>query len=277
MNKSLISGCCVMMMLVGCTGEDKNSSGAAPIDDSYKDELNIEELDFNAGATATVDQLTGTWGISDEDGSQTITLNADGSGTYRETEIWDGEQTSYSAPLTWEVDNSVLSAVLSERFTEDGLSCTETDQVVTTVAVVNNGLVMDALLRTAGTGNGYAGTWKAVFGEYESAQCGNEWEKYSGFEEITLQMTADSFVLNESWKGSEEWNVSGDSGSDSDSDAESLEGTITDNGDYLVLEANDDYGTVLTARLLNNNVLQLSWNDPEYALDGFENDIYRRQ
>lgn len=283
--RRLTYGFCILLLL-GCGNDDDSSSFETGVDDAYTDALNDVELNVPAGASVTGESLVGTWMATQFDGTETVTFRADGSGTLEESWEEDGHLTEWSGPFAWEMKNNVLADVISERFTEDGVSCSETEQDVFTVARVNDALVMDALLRTVGTGSGYAGTWRAIFGEYEVWQCGSEREKGYVIDDIALELTETTFTLTDAWEEMEEWQEDGETDSDTYRGVDSWTGTVTVQDNFLILTPDDPSGQdtpvgsdgdrIITIRLLNNLVAQMDWSGA-LSDEDFETDMYYRQ
>jgi len=286
LTRRLIYGFCTFLLLAGCGEDVDSSSDGTSVDAAYTDALNIDERSVPAGAAVTGESLVGTWMATQSDGTETLTFRADGSGTLVEAWEEDGHLTDWSGPFAWELENNVLSGKISERFTEDGVSCSETGQDVSTVARVNDALVMDALLRTTGSDAGYAGTWRALYAEYEVWQCGRELEKGYYVEELTLELTETTFTLTIAWEEVEEWREDGETDSDTYRDVESWTGTVTVQDNFLILTPDDpsdldtpvgsDGDRIITIRLLSDLVAQMDWSG-SLSEDAFEDDMYYRQ
>lgn len=276
----------------GC-GED-TTEGHANLDDTYLDNPELTPLFGDGAILVEKNDLVGTWVQDSEyEYSDRIVFEADGTGTFSEY-----DEKTYSYALDWRIDGAILGVSLDESDAE----CAEQETEIMTVAVLGDTLYLDALVRTEGSGDTYDGTWMIYAGETGEYVCGEAFEKGQYIDLLTITLSGDAFTATLSWDYSESWSgddshgepvSSEDSGvassrllprfvfaegeeSESDSGTQSYEGTVTQEGDYLVLRATDEE-TVYTLNPISANVMQVAEAEPDWAADYWESDIYERE
>ncbi|MBN2341813.1 MAG: hypothetical protein JXX29_10615 [Deltaproteobacteria bacterium] len=272
-----------LLILIGvCLGTlacDDNTGDNGPAIDNYYIEAAAEEgLTSETGASITESQIVGTWtmgsiesGMYDE-----VDINADGSAVYRTYVDVEGADWDETYDMSWELEGSIFSAVMEVTDSEDGVTWTEFFQTSSTAAVVGDQLILGALIRTDGGSDGYDGTWKRFEAEKEDERAGDEYEIYSEVETLTLNISGDTFIGTESWEEEWRWSFSGEIDEGTDNGDNALSGTVSQEGEYLVLRTTDEW-YVYTLKPLSNDVMLLAEDEPEYAEEYWEGAVFTRQ
>ncbi|MBN2716347.1 MAG: hypothetical protein JXX14_10870 [Deltaproteobacteria bacterium] len=278
--------------LSGCSSDESDDdTKGGDTDDGELDlgglELDLGGLELKEFASISEKDLKGSWQATFEDGIETLTFEENGAGSF--TEEWSEEGESdmqhYSVPMSWEMYGAILSVALAENTTEDGASCTYTQETLFSFAIVNEGIVTSAFLRTAGSGNGHEGTWQSVDGETGEFNCGSGGTERGGnVERYILTLTPDSFEMTREWAFWTESDMKGDTDDNGENTTDTWEGTVTQEDGCLILQSETASASLdrFAVRILSDHVAQLTKIDSEETLfdffpGDFEAAIYKRQ